>query len=212
MTWQTWLLFISSTFFVSATPGSNMLLAFQFGLNYGFKKTLYTLAGLTLGLFILLAISLSFIGWLSQTAPIAFEIMKVCASLYLAYLGLQIWRSAKEPLGKSEEIRVIPEPLELFKTGVWVSLSNPKAILFFSALFPKFLNPKVELFPQYVILTISFFVIETIWQIIYTVSGKALSAWLGVGKRLMWLNRICALIFIGLAMGLLWDIWLALRL
>lgn len=211
MTWQIWLLFISSTFFVSATPGSNMLLAFQFGLNYGFKKTLYTLAGLTLGLFILLAISLSFIGWLSQTAPLAFEIMKVCASLYLAYLGVQMWRAAKEPIGQSQEIRVVPKPFELFKTGVWVSLSNPKAILFFSALFPKFLNPQAELLPQYVILTISFFVIETIWQIIYTVSGKALSAWLGVGERLMWLNRMCALVFIGLACGLLWDIWHAMR-
>ncbi|XXQ68358.1 hypothetical protein ACKLNO_00280 [Neisseriaceae bacterium B1] len=65
MTFQTWLLFITSIFFISAAPGSNMLLAFQFGLNYGFKKTCYTLAGLTIGLFILLTISLAFVGWLS---------------------------------------------------------------------------------------------------------------------------------------------------
>lgn len=209
MTLQTWLLFISSTFFISATPGSNMLLAFQFGLNYGFKKTLYTLLGLSLGLLILLTISLAFVGWLSQSAPVAFEIMKIAASLYLAYLGVNIWRNAASEMGSGDVVKVIPTPLALFRTGVMVSLSNPKAILFFAALFPKFLQPSAPLMPQYVILTLSFFAIETFWQLIYTVSGKALSAWLNVGERLMWLNRLCGAIFILLAVGLLWDIWVA---
>ncbi|MCG7657061.1 LysE family translocator [Wielerella bovis] len=205
MTLQTWLLFISSTFFISATPGSNMLLAFQFGLNYGFKKTLYTLAGLSVGLLILLIISLTFIGWLSQSAPFAFEIMKVCAALYLAYLGVQIWRNAAQKMGSGGNWDIVPTPAQLFRTGVAVSLSNPKAILFFAALFPKFLNPTAPLMPQYIILALSFFVFETLWQLIYTGSGKALSAWLNQGKRLMWLNRLCTLIFILIAAGLLWD-------
>lgn len=208
MTWQTWLLFIGSTFFISATPGSNMLLAFQFGLNYGFKKTLYTLAGLSLGLLLLLLISLSLIGWLSQSAPLAFEIMKVAAALYLAYLGWQIWRNATASMGKTD-VQVVPTPIQLFRTGVAVSLSNPKAILFFAALFPKFLNTQEPLMPQYIILTLSLFVIETTWQLIYTGSGKALSAWLNQGTRLMWLNRICAMIFMMLAMALLWDMFQA---
>lgn len=78
--------------------------------------------------------------------------------------------------------------------------------LFFAALFPKFLNPAAPLMAQYGILTVSFMVIETFWQLIYTGRGRALAAWLSVGKRLMWLNCICGLIFIGLAIGLLWDI------
>ena len=54
MTWSSWWLFVASTLFISATPGPNMLLAFQYGLNYGTRKTLYTLAGLSCGLLILL--------------------------------------------------------------------------------------------------------------------------------------------------------------
>lgn len=204
MNFETWLLFVGSTFLISATPGSNMLLAFQFGLNYGFKKTLYTLAGLSLGLFLLLAVSLAFVGWLSHNAPMLFEIMKALAAAYLAYLGLQIWRHADSKMGKSH-VQSIPTPLHLFRTGVAVSLSNPKAILFFAALFPKFLTPSLPLMPQYLILTLSFFAIETFWQLIYTSCGKALSNWLDSGNRLLWLNRTCGLIFIGLAAGLLWD-------
>ncbi|MDO4997412.1 MAG: LysE family translocator [Neisseria sp.] len=203
---DTWLLFVFSTIFVSATPGSNMLLAFQFGLNYGIKKTLYTLAGLSLGLFVLLAASLAFVGWLSQTAPLLFEAMKGVAALYLAYLGWQTWQNADQKMGQSD-VQVIPTAGKLFQTGVAVSLSNPKAILFFAALFPKFLQPQNDLMPQYVILTISFFVIETFWQLVYAGSGKAMAAWLGQGKRLMWLNRMCGAIFVLLAIGLLQDLF-----
>ncbi len=38
MSFQTWLLFVSATLLISATPGANMLLVFQFGLNYGLEK------------------------------------------------------------------------------------------------------------------------------------------------------------------------------
>ena len=86
-----------------------------------------------------------------------------------------------------------------------MSLSNPKAILFFAAFFPKFLNIQLPMMPQYLILTLTFFVIETIWQLIYTVGGKTLAAWLQQGRRLMWLNRLCGLIFILIAAGLIYD-------
>ena len=58
---------------------------------------------------------------------------------------------------------------------------------------------------QYLILTASFFVIETSWQLIYTVSGKTLAAWLQQGSRLMWLNRLCGAIFVLIAAGLIYD-------
>ena len=205
MSFQTWLLFVSATLLISATPGANMLLAFQFGLNYGWKKTLYTLAGLSIGLLALLLVSLAFVGWLSQSAPLAFEAAKVAAALYLAYLGVRLWRHAAAQMGESAVDKIVPTPAALFKTGVAVSLSNPKAILFFAALFPKFLNPAAPLLPQYGLLTVSFFAIETFWQLVYTGSGKALSAWFAHGRRLLWLNRLCAAVFVGLALGLLWD-------
>ncbi|WP_373741803.1 LysE family translocator [Neisseria sp.] len=208
MTYETWLLFLGSTFIISATPGSNMLLAFQFGLNYGFRKTLCTLAGLSLGLFLLLAVSLAFVGWLSQNAPLLFEVMKTAAALYLAWLGIRIWRGAAAEMGSSS-IRVVPMPWKLFRTGVAVSLSNPKAILFFAALFPKFLNTSAPLMPQYLVLTLTFFAVETFWQLVYTGGGRALAAWLGQGRRLMWLNRSCGAVFVLLAAGLLWDMFKA---
>ena len=205
MSFEIWLVFVSTTLLISATPGSNMLLAFQFGLNYGFRKTLWTLAGLSFGLLLLLLVSLAGIGLLSRQAPVLFGVMKGLGALYLAYLGVQTWRKAVEPLAGSVGIRVQPAPAKLFQTGMAVSLSNPKAILFFAAFFPKFLNTQAPMMVQYLILTASFFVIETSWQLIYTVSGKTLAAWLQQGSRLMWLNRLCGAIFVLIAAGLIYD-------
>jgi threonine/homoserine/homoserine lactone efflux protein len=106
----------------------------------------------------------------------------------------------------SAAVRVSPSNATLFRTGVWVSLSNPKAILFFAAFFPKFINFSAPLWPQYVLLTIGLFMSETIWQIVYTLGGTKLASWLDVGNRLAWLNRGCGIIFILIAAALLADV------
>ncbi|WP_250163114.1 LysE family translocator [Psychrobacter sp. WY6] len=237
MSWHLFAVFFASTFFVSATPGPNMLLAFQYGMNYGVKRTLWTLAGLSLGLFLLLSTLLG-LDVISRQSPWLLTIIKAVGAVYLIYLGISSWREAgkgslmQDAREMSEEVaadypstmpsaldgapkprslssaavRVSPSNATLFRTGVWVSLSNPKAILFFAAFFPKFINFSAPLWPQYVLLTIGLFMSETIWQIVYTLGGTKLASWLDVGNRLAWLNRGCGIIFILIAAALLADV------
>ena len=237
MSWHLFTVFFVSTFFISATPGPNMLLAFQYGLNYGVKRTLWTLAGLSLGLFILLLSTLLGLDVISRQSPWLLDIIKTIGALYLIYLGVASWRDAgdgslmsdAQEMGaevaadypstmqdtadmpkprslSSAAVRGYPSNVTLFRTGVWVSLSNPKAILFFAAFFPKFINFSAPLWPQYILLTIGLFFSETIWQIIYTVGGKQLAGWLDIGNRLAWLNRACGVIFILIAAALLAEV------
>ncbi|MGM8884730.1 LysE family translocator [Psychrobacter sp. 1U2] len=234
MSWHLFTIFFVSTFFISATPGPNMLLAFQYGINYGVKRTLWTLAGLSLGLFILLLSTLLGLDVISRQSPWLLEVIKTVGALYLIYLGILSWRdtghsnlmaeasavskevanldssevfnSSQQPKPRSlssAAVKVIPSNSKLFRTGVWVSLSNPKAILFFAAFFPKFINFSAPLWPQYIMLTFGLFLSETIWQIIYTLGGKQLAGWLDVGDRLAWLNRACGVIFMLIAAALL---------
>ncbi len=210
-------LFFFSTFILSATPGPNMLLAFQYGLNHGVRQTLWVLAGLSFGLFILLVSALLGIDIISRKLPWLLTVMKVVGSMYLMYLGIQSWRHAAENVqfaksSESQSVQIqsksngIRTAGQRFRQGMWVSLSNPKAILFFAAFFPKFINFSAPLWPQYVWLTLGFFISETTWQIVYTLGGTKLSGWLGQGSRLLWLNRICGLIFIAIAVALLWEV------
>ena len=238
MSWQLFAVFFVSTFFISATPGPNMLLAFQYGMNYGVKRTVWTLAGLSLGLFLLLLSTLLGLDVISRQQPWLLEVIKTVGALYLIYLGISSWRDKsnsslmEDARAVSDEVaadyldsdtnisyrdqkprslssaavRTSPNNLTLFRTGVWVSLSNPKAILFFAAFFPKFINFNAPLWPQYVFLTLGLFLSETIWQIIYTLGGKQLAGWLDVGNRLTLLNRACGVIFILIAAALLLEV------
>ena len=236
MSWHLFTIFFISTFFISATPGPNMLLAFQYGMNYGVKRTLWTLAGLSLGLFILLLSTLLGLDVISRQSPWLLDIIKIVGAVYLIYLGINSWRDtgnkslmedAREMSAEvnaemlsntgsigtlaprslsSAAVRAVPSNIVLFRTGVWVSLSNPKAILFFAAFFPKFINFSAPLWPQYVLLTVGLFLSETIWQIIYTLGGKQLAGWLDTGQRLAWLNRSCGIIFIFIAAALIFEV------
>ena len=235
MSWHLFAVFFASTFFISATPGPNMLLAFQYGMNYGVKRTLWTLAGLSLGLFILLLSTLLGLDVISRQSPWLLTIIKAVGAVYLIYLGISSWRDAGDSslMSDAKELsaevaadyaatdglptpqprslssaatKIAPSNMTLFRTGVWVSLSNPKAILFFAAFFPKFINFSAPLWPQYVLLTIGLFLSETIWQIVYTLGGKKLASWLDVGNRLAWLNRGCGVIFIIIAAALLAEV------
>ncbi|MGE6441930.1 LysE family translocator [Psychrobacter sp. NPDC078409] len=235
MSWHLFAVFFASTFFISATPGPNMLLAFQYGMNYGVKRTLWTLAGLSLGLFALLLSTLLGLDVISRQSPWLLTIIKAVGAVYLIYLGISSWRDAGDGslMSDAKELsaevaadyaatdglptpqprslssaatKIAPSNMTLFRTGVWVSLSNPKAILFFAAFFPKFINFSAPLWPQYVLLTIGLFLSETIWQIVYTLGGKKLASWLDVGNRLAWLNRGCGVIFIIIAAALLAEV------
>lgn len=245
MSWHLFVVFFVSTFFISATPGPNMLLAFQYGMNYGVKRTLWTLAGLSLGLFILLLSTLLGLDAISRQSPWLLEVIKTVGAIYLIYLGIMSWRdtgssslmeeasamsaevdatyldsedtldakeypprqqSPKPRTLSSAAVKIIPSHSKLFRTGVWVSLSNPKAILFFAAFFPKFINFSAPLWPQYIMLTCGLFLSESIWQMIYTVGGKQLAGWLDVGDRLAWLNKMCGIIFILIAAALLLEV------
>ena len=235
MSWHLFAVFFASTFFISATPGPNMLLAFQYGMNYGVKRTLWTLAGLSLGLFVLLLSTLLGLDVISRQSPWLLTIIKAVGAAYLIYLGISSWRDAGDGslMSDAKELsaevaadyaatdglptpqprslssaatKIAPSNTTLFRTGVWVSLSNPKAILFFAAFFPKFINFSAPLWPQYALLTIGLFLSETIWQIVYTLGGKKLASWLDVGNRLAWLNRGCGVIFIIIATALLAEV------
>ena len=235
MSWHLFAVFFASTFFISATPGPNMLLAFQYGMNYGVKRTLWTLAGLSLGLFVLLLSTLLGLDVISRQSPWLLTIIKAVGAVYLIYLGISSWRDAGDGslMSDAKELsaevaadyaatggsttsqprslssaatKIAPSNTTLFRTGVWVSLSNPKAILFFAAFFPKFINFSAPLWPQYVLLTIGLFLSETILQIVYTLGGKKLASWLDVGNRLAWLSRGCGVIFIIIAAALLAEV------
>lgn len=194
---DTWILFITTVFILSATPGPNMLLALGHGLRFGPRRAIATAAGTVLGLMVLMLASISGLSALIAASETAFTTVKWCGVAYLLYLGIKSWRTPPQAV----EVTDTPE-----RGGQWwrlggqafmVCVSNPKAIVFLVALFPQFLDPAAPLVPQVTVLALSFACSEAFWIMAYASGGDRLLPLLrkaGVGRLV---NRLTGGLLIG---------------
>lgn len=96
-----------------------------------------------------------------------------------------------------------PSAYKLTRQGLLIALSNPKAIFFFSALFPQFLNPYDALALQFVVLTSVFMLISFSGLMIYAFIASSTRVVLGASHIALWLKRFAGLLFLGMAIMLL---------
>src|SRR6478735_12341423 len=93
MNLQTWWLFVGMTFFVSATPGPNMLLVMTCSARHGFRAAVAAMAGCMTALLAMMSISAAGLGALLQAFPTVFDTLRWIGAAYLAYLGIKCWRA-----------------------------------------------------------------------------------------------------------------------
>jgi len=209
MSWQTFWLFVTVTFFVSATPGPNMLLVMSSSARFGFRASLGAMAGCLTALLAMMSISAAGLGALLQAFPSVFDALRWIGAAYLAYLGIRTWRAPVHATAPATPSASAPDSArtsaparthgQLFRQGLLVAASNPKAILFAAAFLPQFIHPDRPKLPQFVILLMTFAVIEISWYIIYAGSGRHLAQYLQRTSVLRLFNRLTGGVFVGFA-------------
>jgi threonine/homoserine/homoserine lactone efflux protein len=201
MNLHTWWLFVAMAFVVSATPGPNMLLVMSHSARFGWRSAIATMGGCMTSLLAMMCISAAGMGALLHAFPAVFDAMRLAGAAYLAYLGVQGWRSAVPPDADAggPVVRESKPASQLYRQGMLVAASNPKAILFAAAFFPQFLDPAAAKLPQFSILLATFAVIEVSWYLIYALSGHKLSHYLRQARVMRTFNRVTGGVFIGFA-------------
>ncbi|NHQ85151.1 LysE family translocator [Iodobacter sp. HSC-16F04] len=192
MSMTIWLTFIATTFFISATPGPNMLLMLSHGTRYGWQATLATMSGALAGLSLLFALSAFGMATILATSATLFLIFKLAGAVYLIYLGWQCFKAGNNlemPNASADSAA------RRFRLGLTVALSNPKAILFAGAFLPQFINTAQPQAGQWAILLGSFFIIEAGWQVAYAAGGARLGNWLQGPNRIKRFNQGCGAAF-----------------
>lgn len=204
MSWQTFALFFVTIFTVSATPGPNMLFAMNTGLRFGPRRAVWAGAGMCVALAGMAAVSALGLGAVLASSAIAFELLRWAGVAYLVWLGIQSWRAPVEAGGQRRAAAgdSAAEPRRLFLRGTLVSLSNPKAIVVMTALFPQFIDAALPLAPQLAILVTTMVAIEFGWIMAYATGGDTLAARLTSVSATRLLNRFSGGLLIG-AGGLL---------
>lgn len=167
------MLFILTSFVAIATPGPTVLLALSNGARFGIRVALYGMLGAMLSDLILIgAVSIG-LGAVLAASETAFQILKWVGVVYLLYLGIQLLRTQPKSQhdGLQESNPVGAQPYRLFLKCLLVALTNPKGYLFFSAILPQFVNLQSPQLPQYILLALTFAVIDGLVMLVYASSG-----------------------------------------
>lgn len=202
MTLQTWWLYVTAVFLISATPGPNMLHVMVQSIHHGARRSIASMAGLMTANLVCLAASAAGLGALLKASPLLFDVLKYAGVAYLVWLGIKAWRA---PVGGSEaaETPAPPSLRAMYAAGLGTGFSNPKLIVFAAALFPQFIDTGAPFAPQLAILILSFTVIEAFWFSMYAVGGRSLAAWLAPANRQRVFNRVTGAIFVAFGAALL---------
>ena len=201
-----WLLFCSVALLVTFSPGPAVLLAISNAIAVGPRRAMISSMGNGFGLFIISGVAMAGMGVVLATSATAFMLLKLAGALYLVYLGIKQWRS------KTSIVAVAPVALgaanpnsfwKLFRQGLTVALTNPKAILFFSALFPQFITPGEPVAIQFTVLTTSFVACAMLAHLFYANLARLLKTQLATPGRARLFNRISGGAFVLLGLSLL---------
>lgn len=201
MNLQSWWMFLGVTFLVSATPGPNMLLVMSVSVRHGMAGAVATMAGCMSALLTMMSLSAAGLGALLQAFPAVFDALRWVGAAYLAWLGVRAWRAPVRVPGDPETVTAAgpADHWRLYRQGLLVAFSNPKAILFAAALLPQFIQAGRPVLPQFAVLLATFAVVETGWYLVYAASGRHLSGWLRQASVVRGFNRLTGGVFIGFA-------------
>lgn len=198
---HTWLLYLAASIGLSLSPGPNGLLALTHGALHGRRKALFTISGGVLGFVVVIALSMFGIGALLQASVAWLAVLKWAGGAYLVWLGIQLWRAPPMDLRAVNGAEDRPGSA-LFREGLLSALTNPKALLFFAAFLPQFIDPHGSLVVQFAIMAGTFGATEFAYELMVAHAAHRIRPWLARSGRRF--NQACGGIFaaIGAAMPL----------
>ena len=185
-------LFFITIFPISMMPGINMTYAMSVGMGFGYKHSFFVMAGQLLAIAFVSFCCMLGVGAVLHHFEYAFKALNIIAGLYMLYLGIMLF------FGKGElsitKVSNLPSKKQMFINGFIVSVSNPKAWIFLSALLPTFLD-KDDPFSitRMCIITASLIFLEFLALNIYTLGGAMLKKFLQTHLRLL---EICTAVIV----------------
>ncbi|WP_339651146.1 LysE family translocator [Halopseudomonas pelagia] len=187
----TWLAYVGVIFALIVFPGPSALLCTSHGLKFGRQRAMATVAGGALASLVLMTISSLGLGAILAASETTFYVLKMLGGAYLVYLGVKAWLerpAVTQQASATAGSEVVPLR-ELLNRGFVVGISNPKDLLFFAALFPNFINVSEPQLLQFVILALTWLMLDVVLMSTYAGAGSKISRWFQSPSRVTLFNR-----------------------
>jgi threonine/homoserine/homoserine lactone efflux protein len=201
MSLHLYLAFVAACIALALLPGPVVTLVIANGLRHGTRAALTNIAGVQVGLAIMIGIVAAGLTSLMATMGYWFDWVRFAGAAYLVWLGVKLIRAPVEAVDADKP----PPPPRggFFAQGFLVALSNPKLLVFFGAFIPQFMDMSQDHVSQVALLGATFMVIAGLTDAVYALlAGRARLFFSAQRTRL--LSRISGGVMIG------GGVWLAL--
>ncbi len=191
--------FAVASFLIIIVPGPSVLFVISRGVALGRKAALLTVLGNEAGVMVQVVVVAAGLGAVLQRSAALLDVVRLGGAAYLVYLGVQAIRHRRE-LSTVLDATATRPSRHIFREGFIVGVTNPKVIVFFTAVLPQFVDPDAGPIPaQLLILGTTFALIALVMDSCWGMAAGTARAWLaGRPHRLERLGGAGGLVIIGL--------------
>ena len=191
--------FVVASFILVVVPGPGVLFVISRGVALGRKAAVLTVLGHEVGLFLQVLLVAAGIGSLVERSVLAYEALRLAGAAYIVYLGVQAIRHRRS-LSTVIDVTTTRTPRHIVREGFVVGVTNPKAIVFFTAVLPQFVDPDGAAVPlQMVALGLISVTVAFVSDSAYGMVAGSVRGWLAAAPhRLERLGGAGGLMMIGL--------------
>lgn len=197
MSLSLWFALVGACLVISLTPGAGAINTMANSLGSGWARSIWGILGQQAALVLHVAIVAAGVGALVSRSHTAFEIIRYAGAAYLVYLGVRQFRARPASDDGGSE-RVVEGVWPMFRRGLLVNLTNPKAIVFFLAFIPQFVSADQPLVPQYATLMATVVAVDVLvmWGV-FAPAARGLARMIARedGRRVI--NRLFGGLFVG---------------
>ncbi len=190
-----YIIFLQIILFLFISPGPPRVVIVSHTLNYGLNRSVWTALGDISANTIQAILVVFLIGSFLSDNPQVLYYLKWAGIFYIVYLAYDTFTSKIRNFNSKDQN--LKSPLSFYKDGLLVAGLSPKALLFFGTIFPNFINFGSNIISQFLILLITYVVLDFLTLMIYGFAAEKISVWLRNKPKL--LNTISACVLLILA-------------
>ena len=162
---QTLIAFTLASAAIIIVPGPTVTVIIANSLRHGASAGLRNVAGTQFGILTMIVVLAAGLSVVVELMSYAFDWLRLIGAAYLIWLGIKLWR-ARGTLAETGSAR---SGESFFWQGFIVIWSNPKALFFFGAFIPQFVDPAGAAVMQSMLLGVIFMVVATIFDGAYAI-------------------------------------------
>jgi threonine/homoserine/homoserine lactone efflux protein len=185
-------------------PGPIVTLVVANSLRHGSRSGIATVAGASIGNAILLgATAVGLVAFFRLLSEV-FEVVRWVGAAYLIWLGIRAWRSRTPSAQEAADGPLAAGSARaVFLQGFLIAITNPKAIFFYIAFLPQFVDPRLPAGPQLLLMIGTMILMGLLSDTGYALVAARARGWFKVPKRQRLQSRIAGTLLIGVGCGLL---------